>query len=236
MAKFIGILSGKGGVGRTTIALNTSLALHYFGREVILVDAHLTSPNVALYLGAHQCVKTIHHALINKENILDCAYLHKSGLKIIPGCLDIPHVEKALENLDNLKDLTNELNPVSEAVILDLPAYDTNLHIFLRLLDYAIIVVTPDMLSITEAIKTIEHCKEEKVKIAGIVINMKKGKEFEVSSNSIQKLLGYKLLGEVDYNEKFLSCVKCKDPLQVIHPHCKEADEFKKIARYLIGE
>jgi len=49
MTRFVGIVSGKGGVGRTTIAINLSTALHKFNREVILVDAHLNQPHVALF-------------------------------------------------------------------------------------------------------------------------------------------------------------------------------------------
>ena len=52
MTYFIGIASGKGGVGRTTVALNLAHALHSFGRKVVLVDAHFSTPHIALNLGA----------------------------------------------------------------------------------------------------------------------------------------------------------------------------------------
>ena len=51
VSRIIGCISAKGGVGKTTSAINLAAALNYFGKDVTLVDANLTSPNVGIYLG-----------------------------------------------------------------------------------------------------------------------------------------------------------------------------------------
>jgi len=51
ISRVIGCISAKGGVGKTTSAINLAAALHVFGKDVILVDANLTTPNVGVYLG-----------------------------------------------------------------------------------------------------------------------------------------------------------------------------------------
>lgn len=75
MTRFVGIVSGKGGVGRTTIAINLSTALHKFNREIILVDAHLNQPHIALFLGSHNVEKSLHHAIKNKINKIGRAHV-----------------------------------------------------------------------------------------------------------------------------------------------------------------
>jgi septum site-determining protein MinD len=46
MGKIIVITSGKGGVGKTTTAVNLGAAINYLGKEVLVVDANLSTPNV----------------------------------------------------------------------------------------------------------------------------------------------------------------------------------------------
>jgi flagellar biosynthesis protein FlhG len=46
MARVITICSGKGGVGKTTVAINLATALHKLGRDVTIIDANLTTPNL----------------------------------------------------------------------------------------------------------------------------------------------------------------------------------------------
>ena len=50
----LAVASGKGGVGKTTVAVNLALALHHAGARVGLFDADLYGPNVPLMLGVHR--------------------------------------------------------------------------------------------------------------------------------------------------------------------------------------
>ena len=47
----VGILSGKGGVGKTSTAVNMAAAMSYFGRDVVVIDGNLSTPNLGLHLG-----------------------------------------------------------------------------------------------------------------------------------------------------------------------------------------
>ena len=61
MAKTIGIISIKGGVGKTTSTVNIGAALAELGKKVLLVDADYTSPNLALHFGVVAPQKTLQH-------------------------------------------------------------------------------------------------------------------------------------------------------------------------------
>src|SRR3989338_3943834 len=96
MARFITIIAGKGGVGKSTTSINLASSLNMMGKTTTIVDANLTTPNVGIYLGVPVVPKTIHDVLAGKIPIDDATYIHKSGTKIIPGSL-------SLESLSSIK-------------------------------------------------------------------------------------------------------------------------------------
>src|SRR3989338_3342962 len=117
MSKFIVITSGKGGVGKTTSAVNLAAAISSFDEDVALVDVNLSTPNVGLHLGAPVVPVTLNHVLSGKAELVDAIYEHESGAKVIPASLSI----KELDNVDakELKNFAKELKKVSDIVILD---------------------------------------------------------------------------------------------------------------------
>ena len=94
--KIITVTSGKGGVGKTTTAINLGAALNSFGKEVIIVDANLTTPNVGLHLGAPIVPVNLNHVMQGKAKVTDAIYEHESGTKIIPSSLSIKELRKYL--------------------------------------------------------------------------------------------------------------------------------------------
>ena len=54
MVQFIGVASGKGGVGKTTTAVNIGLALQSLGRKVSLLDVDMASRTLSCFSGLHQ--------------------------------------------------------------------------------------------------------------------------------------------------------------------------------------
>ena len=107
MPKVIVITSGKGGVGKTTTAINLGAAMNYFGKDVLIVDANLTTPNIGIHLGSPEVPITLNHILNKKADVFEGVYEHESGLKIIPSSLSVKELEKLKP--ERLKDLKKNL-------------------------------------------------------------------------------------------------------------------------------
>lgn len=82
--RLIGVASGKGGVGKTNLALNVGIALVEQGQRVLVVDADHNLANVDLLLGVTVST-TLRDVLLSGKNIEHAIYEHECGLKILPG-------------------------------------------------------------------------------------------------------------------------------------------------------
>ena len=69
MTRIISILSGKGGVGKTTVASNLGAALVKKGKDTIILDGNVTTPNLSLHLGIPLYPVTLHDFLNKKAQI-----------------------------------------------------------------------------------------------------------------------------------------------------------------------
>ena len=85
MTRFIALVSGKGGVGKTTATLNLGYALTKLGKKVLLLDANLVTPNLALQLGILNPRNTLNQFLRKEKTLSEITYLHESGISVIPS-------------------------------------------------------------------------------------------------------------------------------------------------------
>ena len=115
MGRVIAVISGKGGVGKTTTAINLGAALNKFNQEVIIVDANLNTPNVGVHLGAPIVPVTFNHVLKGKADIEEAIYEHSSGTKIIPASLSVKELTKF--NTKKFPEVVKKLKKICDFVI-----------------------------------------------------------------------------------------------------------------------
>ena len=168
----IAVGSGKGGVGKTTLAVNLAVALARMGHKVGLLDADVYGPNVPLMLGCSQAP-----TVVGESRILPP---ERYGMKIMsvgflsPG--DKPLVWRGPMLHSIIKQFLGQVEwGQLDYLIVDLPPGTGDVVISLVQtvpLTGAVVVTTPSDVSLQDARKAIEMFKQVKVDILGIVENM----------------------------------------------------------------
>jgi len=168
----VAVGSGKGGVGKTTLAVNLALALTKLGFRVGLLDADVYGPNVPLMLGTNAQPKVI------GENRIEPIEVH--GLKVIsvgflnPG--DKPLIWRGPMLHSIIKQFLGSVVWGNlDYLVVDLPpgTGDVALSLIQTVpLTGAIVVSTPSDVSLQDARKAIEMFRQMKVDLVGMVENM----------------------------------------------------------------
>lgn len=225
MTRFIGIAGGKGGVGRTTVAINLAAYLSKLGRKVVLVDAHLDSPHIGLSLGAQYLPKTIHHAIHGQTPIRDAGYRHHSGLTIVPGSISRDLQEDIARH--RITEILQDLCGTCELVVCDMGKDDTHV---MRALDSIFLVSTPDILSVTGCIKTIETAKEIGTHAEGIILNRVCDDRHEIRPRDVEALTRIRVLGRLPEAPEVRMALKACLPAVHSHPKSRFSRALEEIA------
>jgi len=175
----IAIASGKGGVGKSTIAVNIAISLAKYGAQVGLLDADIYGPSIPIMLGCEN-QKTSVEKIGDRNFIIP---LKKHGIKFLSigfftqNSKDAivwrgPMASKALCQL-----ITDALWGDLDYFIVDLPPGTSDIHLSLVQLvpvTGVVIVTTPQKISIEDAIKGLEMFKKKQINvpILGLIENM----------------------------------------------------------------
>jgi ATP-binding protein involved in chromosome partitioning len=168
----VAVASGKGGVGKTTVAVNLALALSNLGHKVGLLDADVYGPNVPIMLGA-----TEQPAATADKHIIP---VQAQGLKMISMGLLNPGDKPMIWRGPMLHSvITQFLRSVEwgelDYLIIDLPPGTGDVQLTLIqtvAVTGAVLVTTPSTVALADVRKAIEMFRQVNVEVLGVVENM----------------------------------------------------------------
>ncbi len=168
----VAVASGKGGVGKTTVAVNLAIALRRIGEKVGLLDADVYGPNVPLMLGTSEQPRAL------AENVI--MPVEAYGVRIISMGLLNPGDRPLIWRGPMLHGVMQQfLRSVQwgelDYLIIDLPPGTGDVQLSLVqsvAVTGAVIVTTPSIVALADVRKAIEMFRQVNVEILGIVENM----------------------------------------------------------------
>ncbi len=229
--RIYGIIAGKGGVGKTTVSVNLALAMHQLGKSVVAVDADINSSGMAIQLGFYQFPKGIQEALREGINAMDVIYTHESQLHFIPAMPSLP----SLYSRPVLAGLRRLLDDLASHVFIDsAPGFEGNTLAAMRASDEVIIITTPDMPSVSDALKAAILSKKMGKSIAGIVVN-RMTNNAEMTVKAIEGFCDTPVIASIPEDRNVAKSLRARKPLISHRPYSPASMEIKRLAAGLAG-
>ncbi|WP_372998665.1 MinD/ParA family protein [Marinobacter sp.] len=230
----IAITGGKGGVGKTSVALNLALTLARQDNRVLLLDGDTDLANVSIMVGLYPR-KTLANVMAGECGLDDIILETDYGLHIVPGasgvqeCMDMGPAE-SLRILRALYNLESRYDYVITDTAAGLQA--AGLHM-IAATELACMVVTPDPASLTDAFSLIKVLRRRGYsRIPSILVNMAQGASqarsvFQRLDAAAQRHLGISLhyMGGIWRDETLRQSVLNQKPvalLPVSDPSCRQ--------------
>lgn len=236
MVRIIDICSGKGGVGKTTVAANLSLALTQLGKKVAVVDCNLTTSHLSLLFGTYSYPLTLNDFLRKEASFEDVVYSHPSGLKIVPASLELKDLIDV--DLNEFKENLREFFKDFDFVLLDsAPGLGREALIALQAADEVLFVANPFLPSLVDVIKynQLINSLDSKPIAIGIVLNRVKKKAYELSAREVEHFTELPVIGVVPEDEKILESTNKRTFILTSRKDSPSSKAFFEIASKLVG-
>ncbi len=229
MARAILIVSGKGGVGKTTLTSNLAAVLSKMGYDTAAIDANITTPHLGIHLGMHLAAKTLHDVLRGEEKVEKALYPHPLGFKVIPGSISL-HSLKGL-TYSRLTSIVLKLLSQFDFVLLDSAAgLGEETMAALDSVSEVLVITNPDLPSVTDALKTVKHAQNKNKKVIGVVVNRVKKMQHELTEKDIESIFGLPVIGSIPEDSSISKSIAKKTPVVHFDANSPASREIKKIA------
>ncbi len=241
----IAVASGKGGVGKSTVAANLAVALAQEGRSVGLLDADIYGPSQPRMMGVNQRPKSP-----DGKTILP---LHNHGVTIMSIGLMLKEGEAVVWRgpmlMGALQQMMGQVQWGDlDVLVVDLPPGTGDVQLTLSqkyVLTGALIVSTPQDVALLDARKALDMFAKTKTRVLGLVENMsayvcpKCGHEAHIfghgGARAEAERLGIPFMGEIPLDLEIRLSGDEGVPITVSRPDGPEARAFRGVARRLIA-
>ena len=235
LSRVIGIVSGKGGVGKTTFSINLGLALNRLGKRVVVVDCNISTPHLAYYLGAEHYSVNLNNVFRNEVDV-KFAPIEREGVMFIPASeelkdlirVDITELKKHVSRLSN--------DGFYDYIILDsAPGLGREALSVFQACEEIIFVTNPTIPTLTDMTRCAEVASQIGHKKFYMVLNMVRNKHYELTALDAGNIFKSPVLGTIPFDETIMDSTSLGTPYLVYKPNSKVSDSFMQIAANLAG-
>lgn len=235
----IAVTGGKGGVGKSNISVNLSIALAQMRRRVVLMDADLGLANIDVLLGL-KTDKNLADVLSGEVGLEEVMVTGPAGIKVVPASSGVQQMA-ALGPQEHaaLIHAFSELSQQLDVLVVDTAAGISDTVVsFVRASQEVIVVVCDEPSSITDAYALIKLLnKEHDMFRFRVVANMTRSAQegqglFNKLNMVCERFLDVSLqyVGHVPFDENVRKAVQKQKPILEYAPNCKAAMAIRKIA------
>ena len=232
MGKIIGVISLKGGVGKTSVVASLGDALADFGKKVLLIDGNISAPNLGLHFNVVNPSIGLHHVLARTASPYDAIY-NLERFDLMPASLS----ERTTVSPLKLRDRIGFLRRKYDIILLDSsPSLNEETLGVILASDEVVVVTTPDHPTLSNTIRAVKLARNRGVPIVGLILNKVYNKNFELSIEEIENLIEVPVMAVIPHDVNVLKALSEFTPYTSFKPRADGSEEYRKLAGLLIGE
>lgn len=238
--RVIAVTSGKGGVGKTSVSVNLSVALAQSGRNVMLLDGDLGLANVDVMLGL-QPTYNLAHVLDGQCSLEETLMIGPAGVMIVPASSGKRHMAELtpLQNAGLVQAFSELSRPIDVLIVDTAAGIADSVITFSQASQEVIVVVTGDPTSLTDAYALIkvlnrDHGVERIQVLANMVRDMAEAQTVyeslrRVSERFLDVTLSF--IGGIPHDEWLKRAVRRQRAVVEAYPNCAASEAFRTLAR-----
>lgn len=235
MGRIITVLSGKGGVGKSTVALNTAAAMAgHHKRKVVLVDLNLTTPHLAAMTGIGAKAKVLEDVILGEAGLAEALMEHESGLMILAS--SISPRKFSLAELGRIGPVLRELKKTYDDVIIDCgPGLGSEALLAMRYGDELIYVATPTVPSLMDVIRCRKMVSNLGKKELGLVLNMVAKGEAQLSAQQAAAMAEVTVICTIPHDKAVPRSLNAEKATIYYDMYAPSSQEFLRLGAHLSG-
>ena len=238
----IAITGGKGGVGKTNIAVNLAVSMSMEGLDVMLFDADLGLANVDVVLGM-QIKHTLADVISGEKTLADVVVDGPEGVRVIPAASGVSQMVEMQKTQQEtlIRQLSDQLMPPDVLIVDTGAGIDQTVQTFVAACESAVLVVCDEPASLTDAYALMKVLRAKKDLrrfeiLANQVDNPLQGKQlFERIANVCDRYLDVELgyLGAIPTDMYLRRAVQERRALVSVYPRSPAAIAIREAGRRL---
>ncbi|MBI5229412.1 MinD/ParA family protein [Candidatus Micrarchaeota archaeon] len=224
--RVVSVISGKGGVGKTTTVANLGAALTAMGVETLIIDGNIDTPNLALHFGITEIHWSFQDVLNGRVDAARATLVHsKSGVRILPSSLKYQPAD-----MKNLRGALDQLTGYEIIIIDSPPGVIGHVEDIIEASDEVIVISTPDIPGVVNAAKAVKLSRDIGKTNILLVLNKVLEKKFELKKKEVEFISDCEIVCAIPEDEAVPLSLGDKIPVVLNNPTSPAAQKFKELA------
>ncbi len=232
MTRVISVVSGKGGVGKTTVAANLGVSLERQGQDVLIIDGNFSGANMAQHFGLGFQEVALNDVLNGEAYITQAVAKHPAGVSVLPAS-----ILEFNASASNLKHSIVEFLGDKDFVFIDAGAgTGEEVQAAIEASDEVLLVSEPELPSLTNCLGAKKLAEQLDRDVIGLVLNSVRNEKSEVDIGDVKDLVGAEIIGTVPDHKHVREGIALREPVASYKPKSEASLAFDDIAHRIRGE
>lgn len=186
---------------------------------------------MGLHLGQYYYPSTLPEALEKKVELSHVITIHASGLRLIPASISPKIVDF------DVSEFRDKLKGLGGYILVDSPpGLDNHARKILKTCDSVLIVVVPELTSVTDAMKIKCFAEALGKEVKGVVLNRYGSSKYDLKTREIEAGFNLPIIGKIPEDEGVKKSFFKGEPLYQLTPYSKGSLAFKKLGAKILGK